>query len=158
MSTAAIALRMASTARWSAATLLPRPCSGAAAFSIHVNARSLEDCGDAHAHPVERGVESVDQDLVLVELDLAEPPWTGRADFVRPHQLRPYRSRRPRFDRQPRRPGPGKTDGRLRPWRRSLVGRDSLARSRGLRLRRPGGHPSGPGLRLPGGWPWFPAP
>src|SRR4029077_20063394 len=74
------------------------------AISIHINARALQDGRDAHDHTLERGGETVDQDLVLVELDLAEAPWTRRADLVGQDQLSPRGARRPGLDRQPRTP------------------------------------------------------
>src|SRR6266480_1007121 len=143
MSTEASDSRIASTARRSAASLLPLPCSGAAASApasvtrsssrarlrlifgssitecetladaappdrqfvrldpqvflarettvaaaVDIDAGALEHGGDADLLLVQHGVKSVDQELVFVELDLAQPAETSGAHLGRQLQLR----------------------------------------------------------------------
>src|SRR3989442_1768361 len=138
MSTSANAARIASTARASAAILLPRPCSGAAAsapasvtrssssarlrlippltsdtfsrlpdasstdrqlvgldpqvlladeaalaFLAEVDAGSLQDGRDPHRHAVQLCVKSLDEELVLFQLDFAQAP---HAAWLRPRR------------------------------------------------------------------------
>src|SRR5256885_1188268 len=149
MSTEASDSRIASTARRSAASLLPLPCSGAAASApasvtrssssarlrlifgssitecetladaappdrqfvclnpqvflagetpvaaaVDIDAGALEHRGDADPLLVQHGLKSVDQDLVLVELDLAQPAGTTGPQLGRQLQLRARSLRR----------------------------------------------------------------
>src|SRR3989442_2128479 len=161
MSTVASDSRIASTARASAASLLPRPCRGAAASApasvtrssssarlrlilgssiidvpmrvtdelsqaatadrqfvclhqkllfarqppvsgpVDVNACPFQDGRDPHHLARESRIEAVDQDLVLVELDLAQRPLAARTDLGRELQLGAGSLLRARLDREP---------------------------------------------------------
>src|ERR1700674_843850 len=69
---------------------------------VHVDACPLEDRGYPHPRAVQGGVEAVDQDLVLVELHLAELARTARPDLGGELELRAGAGRRAGLDRQPR--------------------------------------------------------
>src|SRR6266550_2778412 len=193
MSTVASEVRMASTARASAASLLPLPCSGAAArapasvtrssssarlrlifgssitecetladaappdrqfvclnpqvflagetpvaAAVHIDAGALEHRGDADPLLVQHGLKSVDQDLVLVELDLAQPAGTSGAYFGRQLQLRTGALRRAGLDGQARRRGRRACQTNSRPPRRhSRLHGERLRRRQLLGLRDP---------------------
>src|SRR6266516_167985 len=177
MSTEASDSRIASTARRSAASLLPLPCSGAAASApasvtrsssrarlrlifgssitecetladaappdrqfvclnpqvflagetpvaaaVDIDAGALEHGGNANPLLVQQGVKSVDQDLVLIELDLAQPAGTSCAPFGRPLQLRTRPLRRAGLDGQARRGRAGQADALPRSRHRRLHG------------------------------------
>src|SRR5712692_2436646 len=204
MSTVASDERIASTARASAAVLLPRPCRGAAASApasvtrnssrarlrlifgssiivsrrvtygsgkaapsdrefvrlhpelflarqpavsarAHVDARALEDGGDADLLALEGGVEAVDQDLVLIEVDLAQPARAAGPSPGRELELHPGAGGRAGLDGEPGRRRPGKPDRRSwRSWDR--LGRWLGSGRHGLSGRYPSGR-FGRGLR-----------
>src|SRR5438034_278808 len=177
MSTEVSDSRIASTARRSAASLLPLPCSGAAArapasvtrsssrarlrlifgssitecetladaappdrqfvclnpqvflagetpvaAAVDIDAGALEHRGDANPLLVQHGVKSVDQDLVLVELDLAQAAGTSGAHLGRELQLRTRPLRRAGLDGQARRGRAGQPNSRPRRRHRGLHG------------------------------------
>ena len=120
----------------------------AIATPVHVHAGSLQYRGDAHLLALELGVEGVDQDLVLVELDLAQASGPSWPDLGRQLQLRPRSLCWAWLDGdpgrgRPRKPDPGPGRRRRRPDRQRFGDRQRwrLSAPGGGLLRRPLGSP-----------------
>src|ERR1700687_4437130 len=85
----------------------------AVAIPVDIDAGTLEHRGDPHRSPVQHGVEGVDQQLILIELDVAEAPRAGGAALARELELWPRSHRATWLDGESRR-------GSGQPNRRSL--------------------------------------
>jgi hypothetical protein len=71
------------------------------AAPVDIHARALEDGGDPDLLLAEDGVEAVDENFVLVQLDLAQASRAARPDLGRELELRTRAGRRAGLDREP---------------------------------------------------------
>ena len=112
----------------------------AIAISIGVDTCPLQDRGDSHARPLQDRDETLEEDLILVELDLAEAARTGGPRLRGGHELSPQRAWETGLDCEPGRSRAGQRRFPLgRRWLRSWLDRGRrLPRGAALRVR-PGG-------------------
>jgi hypothetical protein len=71
----------------------------AVTITADIDAGPLQHGGDADADAIETGVERVDEDLVLVQLDVAQPARTGWPSLRGRHELNADASWRTGLDR-----------------------------------------------------------